>query len=125
MPGMMDTILNIGLNNETAQGLVELTGDERFVYDSFRRLIQMFGSVVTGIPDAAFEEKINQGCSRAGVATDAELSAEDLKGLTEAFKRIFKRYTTTDFPSEPHETAQNGHRGCFQELERQKSRRLP
>jgi pyruvate,orthophosphate dikinase len=58
MPGMMDTILNIGLNDETAEGLVELTGNERFVYDSFRRLIQMFGSVVTGIPDDVFEEKI-------------------------------------------------------------------
>jgi len=103
MPGMMDTILNIGLNDETAQGLIELTGDERFVYDSFRRLIQMFGSVVRGIPDEAFEEKIDQCRSRAGVSTDAELSDKDLKGLTEAFKQIFRRYTTTDFPIDPHE----------------------
>jgi pyruvate,orthophosphate dikinase len=103
MPGMMDTILNIGLNDETALGLVELTGDERFVYDSFRRLIQMFGSVVTGIPDEVFEEKMNQCRSQAGVSTDAGLSAEDLKGLTDAFQRIFRRYTTTDFPREPYE----------------------
>jgi pyruvate,orthophosphate dikinase len=82
MPGMMDTILNIGLNDETANGLVELTGNERFVYDSFRRLIQMFGSVVTGIPDEVFEEKINDCRSRAGVKTDAELAAGDLKTLT-------------------------------------------
>jgi pyruvate, orthophosphate dikinase len=103
MPGMMDTILNIGLNDETAQGLVELTGNERFVYDSFRRLIQMFGSVVTGIPDDVFEEKIHSCRSRAGVKTDAELAAEDLKVLTQEFKRIFRRYTTNDFPGEPHE----------------------
>jgi pyruvate, orthophosphate dikinase len=103
MPGMMDTILNIGLNDETAQGLVELTGNERFVYDSFRRLIQMFGSVVTGIPDDVFEEKIHNCRSRAGVKTDAELAAEDLKVLTQEFKRIFRRYTTNDFPGEPHE----------------------
>jgi pyruvate,orthophosphate dikinase len=101
MPGMMDTILNIGLNAETAKGLVELTGNERFVYDSFRRLIQMFGSVVTGIPDEVFEEKISELRSRAGVKTDAELTAEDLKALTEEFKRIFRRHTTTNFPSEP------------------------
>jgi len=103
MPGMMDTILNIGLNDETAKGLVELTGNERFVYDSFRRLIQMFGSVVTGIPDDIFEEKISELRSRAGAKTDAELTAEDLKALTQEFKRIFRRHTTTNFPGEPHE----------------------
>jgi len=102
MPGMMDTILNIGLNDETAKGLTELTGDERFVYDSFRRLIQMFGSVVKGIPDDVFEEKISELRSRAGVETDAELAAEDMKALTQEFKRIFRSHTTTSFPEEPH-----------------------
>lgn len=103
MPGMMDTVLNIGLNDETAKGLVELTGNERFVYDSFRRLIQMFGSVVTRIPDEVFEEQIDACRSRAGVKTDAELTAEDLRALTKEFKRIFRRHTTTNFPVEPHE----------------------
>lgn len=102
MPGMMDTILNIGLNDETAQGLAELTGNERFVYDSFRRLIQMFGSVVRGIPDEVFEEKISELRTRAGVQTDAELAAADLKALTREFNQIFKRHTTTPFPGEPH-----------------------
>ena len=102
MPGMMDTILNIGLNDETVKGLVELTGNERFVYDSFRRLIQMFGSVVRGIPDEVFEEKISELRTRAGVKTDAELAAEDLKALTQEFKQIFKRHTTTSFPGEPY-----------------------
>jgi len=103
MPGMMDTILNIGLNDETAVGLVELTGNEHFVYDSFRRLIQMFGSVVKGVPDEVFEEIINKYRSRAGVKTDAELTAEDLKELTEEFKKIFRRYTTISFPGDPYE----------------------
>jgi len=102
MPGMMDTVLNIGLNDETARGLVELTGNERFVYDSFRRLIQMFGSVVRGIPDEVFEEKISELRSRAGVKTDAELAAEDLKALTQEFKQIFSRHTATIFPDKPH-----------------------
>jgi pyruvate,orthophosphate dikinase len=103
MPGMMDTILNIGLNDDTAQGLIELTGNERFVYDSYRRLVQMFGSVVCGIPDAVFERQMDDCRSNAGVETDAELNAEDLKALTDAFKRIFRRHTTSVFPSEPHE----------------------
>lgn len=102
MPGMMDTVLNIGLNDETAQGLIEMTGNERFVYDSFRRLVQMFGSVVMGIPDDAFEERISACRLDAGAATDAELSAGNLQRLTEAFKGIFRRYTNTDFPSQPH-----------------------
>ena len=102
MPGMMDTILNIGLNDEAAQGLVELTGNEHFVYDSFRRLIQMFGSVVRGIPDDVFEGKISELRFRAGVKTDAELAAEDLKALTQEFKQIFRRHTTTSFPGEPY-----------------------
>ncbi|MFC1577466.1 pyruvate, phosphate dikinase [Thermodesulfobacteriota bacterium] len=102
MPGMMDTVLNIGLNDETAKGLVELTGNERFVYDSFRRLIQMFGSVVRGIPDEVFEEKISDLRSRAGVKTDAELTAEDLKALTQEFQQIFRRHTAASFPGEPH-----------------------
>ncbi len=102
MPGMMDTILNIGLNDETAEGLVELTGNERFVYDSFRRLIQMFGSVVMGIRDEVFEEKINACRFRAGVKTDAELAAENLKELTEEFRRAFRRYTNRGFPGKPH-----------------------
>ena len=97
---MMDTFLNIGLNDETAKGLVELTGNERFVYDSFRRLIQMFGSVVTGIPDDVFEEKISELRSRVGAKTDAELTAEDLKALTQEFKRIFRRHTTSNFPAD-------------------------
>ena len=82
MPGMMDTVLNIGLNDETAQGMIALTRDERFVYDAYRRLIQMFGSVVMEIPDEAFETILSAARAKAGVENDAELPVELHLGLT-------------------------------------------
>lgn len=106
MPGMMDTVLNIGLNDETARAMVELTSDERFVYDAYRRLIQMFGSVVKGINDDLFEEKLTAMRKHAKVSTDAELSAQDWKNLTEEFKTIYHRQTTRDFPTDPLEQLQ-------------------
>ena len=101
MPGMMDTVLNIGLNDETAQAMIGLTGDERFVYDAYRRLIQMFGSVVMGIPDEAFETIIEQTRAKAGVETDAELSAGNWKEVTQAFKTVFRRHSHHNFPEDP------------------------
>ena len=78
MPGMMDTILNIGLNDEVAAGLARRTGDERFAFDLYRRLVQMFGSVVMGVPDEVFEAVITAQRNRLGVANDAELDADAL-----------------------------------------------
>ncbi len=101
MPGMMDTVLNIGLNDDTAIGMVKLTNDERFVYDSYRRLIQMFGSVVMGLDDDFFEEVISEACKKAGVSTDTSLTAQDWKWVTERFKEIFKQHTGHDFPLDP------------------------
>ena len=103
MPGMMDTVLNIGLNDETAQGIAELTGDERFVYDSYRRLVQMFGSVVMGVNDELFEEVLTKTRKKAGVKTDSELSADSWKAVTEEFKDIYRQHTNSHFPSEPYE----------------------
>ncbi|MEW6078605.1 MAG: pyruvate, phosphate dikinase [Thermodesulfobacteriota bacterium] len=103
MPGMMDTVLNIGLNDETAQGMIQLTRDPRFVYDAYRRLIQMFGSVVMGIPDEAFESAIDQAKRRAGLTTDAELTADHWHALTSHFKTIFHSHTQIDFPQDPVE----------------------
>jgi pyruvate,orthophosphate dikinase len=103
MPGMMDTVLNIGLNDETARGMVALTGDERFVYDAYRRLIQMFGSVVMGLPDELFEDIITRYRENAGVETDAKLTAEDWKGVTQEFKMIFRRHASREFPTDPYE----------------------
>jgi len=103
MPGMMDTVLNIGLNDETAQGMVELTGDETFVYNSYRRLVQMFGSVVLGITDQEFEHAIEARKKARGVADDTELDAEDWKALTEEFKAIVRKHKGFDFPQDPIE----------------------
>lgn len=103
MPGMMDTVLNIGLNDETIKGMIALSGDERFVYDLYRRLIQMFGSVVMLAPGEDFEEVLTEARAKAGVESDTELSAEDWKAVTEEFKTIFKRHTGRDFPTDPYE----------------------
>ncbi len=98
MPGMMDTVLNIGLNDEVAEGMVALTGDEHFVYDSYRRLIQMFGSVVIGLRDELFEHVLERARARRGVETDAELTVEDLRGVVDEFRSIAVR-----FPDDPVE----------------------
>ncbi|MBF0121030.1 MAG: pyruvate, phosphate dikinase [Desulfobacterales bacterium] len=106
MPGMMDTVLNIGLNDDTARDMAALTGDERFVYDSYRRLIQMFGSVVMGVQDEVFEEVITKTRIKAGVKNDSELSAENWKAVTREFKSLFRRHTSRDFPTDPYEQLQ-------------------
>jgi pyruvate,orthophosphate dikinase len=103
MPGMMDTVLNIGLNDETARGMIALTGDESFVYNSYRRLVQMFGSVVLGIEDEEFEHAIAARKKEKGIKDDTALEAEDWKALTEEFKAIIKKHKGFDFPQAPFE----------------------
>jgi pyruvate, orthophosphate dikinase len=103
MPGMMDTVLNIGLNDATAESMVQLTGDERFVYDSYRRLVQMFGSVVLGIDDEAFEDPLDEYKKHKGIKNDTDLTAEDWKILTDRFKNTVREATGSDFPQEPTE----------------------
>ena len=101
MPGMMDTVLNIGLNDETAEGLARQTNDPRFAYDSYRRLIQMFGSVVMGVHDEVFEDVLTAARRRANVENEAELTADDWKAVTREFKEIYRHYTHHDFPTDP------------------------
>ncbi len=113
MPGMMDTVLNIGLNDETAKGMVELTGNPRFVADAYRRLVQMFGSVVLGVEDEAFEEVLNEFKAKKGVKLDTELTAEDLAKLTEEFKAVVKRETGMDFPQDPYKQLEYAIRAVF------------
>ena len=103
MPGMMDTVLNIGLNEETVKGLIDLTGDERFVYDCYRRLVQMFGSVVMGVSDEEFEEALAEQREKSGVVNDSDLGADDWKAITKEFKGIFKKETGSEFPEDPYE----------------------
>jgi pyruvate,orthophosphate dikinase len=103
MPGMMDTVLNIGLNDETAKGMIALTGDERFVFDAYRRLVQMLGSVVMGVPDEVFEKVLDRIRRNAGVQTEAELTAADWKSVTAEFKEIYRHHTLHAFPEDPYE----------------------
>jgi len=103
MPGMMDTVLNLGLNDETAKGLIEQTGDERFVYDCYRRFIQLFGKVVLGVRDELFSEAFERVKREAGVKFDNELSAEHLKRVVKEFKEIVQRETGKPFPEDPWE----------------------
>ncbi len=101
MPGMMDTVLNLGMTDAIAQNLAEQTNDPRFAFDAYRRLVQMFGSVVMGIPDEPFEDYLTQTKRRKGVSTDVELSAEDWKKVVEEFKQIYREHVGSDFPQEP------------------------
>ncbi len=101
MPGMMDTVLNIGLNDETAQGMITLTDDPRFVYDAYRRLVQMYGCVVMNISDHPFEEVLTEYRAKRGVEQDSELTAEDLQAITGKFQEIYRSNTSTDFPTAP------------------------
>jgi pyruvate,orthophosphate dikinase len=103
MPGMMDTVLNIGMNDAVVSGLVALTDDDHFVYDSYRRLVQMFGAVVLGVRDEPFEHVLEQYRSRAGVSADPDLSAEDFRNITEEFKKIVERFAGRPFPEDPME----------------------
>src|SRR5438552_1940431 len=103
MPGMMDTVLNLGLNEDTAKGLALLTKDERFALDARRRFIQMFGKTVKGIDGEKFEDALQEAKKRAGVKTDPELKPEHLGPLVARFLAIYKEETRRDFPSDPVE----------------------
>ena len=101
MPGMMETVLNIGLNDESVKGLAEDAEDERFAWDSYRRLIQMFGKTVLDIDGDLFSDALDQLKEDRGVEADTELNAEDWKALAETFKQIVKDATGEDFPQDP------------------------
>src|SRR5947207_180241 len=103
MPGMMDTVLNLGLNEETTQGLAKLTSDERFALDARRRFVQMFGKTVKGIDGEKFEHALQEAKKKAGVKTDPELKPEHLRPLVARFLAIYKEETGREFPSDPVE----------------------
>ncbi len=105
MPGMMDTILNLGLNDETVEGLAKATNNPRFAYDAYRRFIQMFGDVVLGIPHKKFEEILQSVKDKYGVKQDSELSAEALKEVIEGYKELYKK-EGKEFPQDPREQLQ-------------------
>ena len=103
MPGMMDTVLNLGLNDVSVIGLANATGNERFAYDSYRRFIMMFADVVIGVSKSKFERKLDEYKEQVGVKYDTDLSAEDLKKVTEMFKQIYLEDQGTEFPQDPKE----------------------
>jgi pyruvate, orthophosphate dikinase len=102
MPGMMDTILNLGLNDQSVEALAKLSKNPRFAYDSYRRLIQMFGSVVLEIPKAAFEEVFDAKKKQKKAKLDTDLDAKALKEVIEEYKKVVKKHTKVDFPQDPH-----------------------
>ena len=101
MPGMMDTVLNLGLNDASVQGLARSTNDERFAYDSYRRFVAMYGRIVLGVDGQLFEHPLEQAKAAAGTKNDADLPAAELRELCEQYKRIVKNETGKDFPQEP------------------------
>jgi pyruvate, orthophosphate dikinase len=113
MPGMMDTVLNIGLNDETVKGLIAKSGNERFAYDSYRRLVQMYGDVVMGIEGETFADALDALKDDRGVKLDTELTVDDLKTLIETFKSIVKTETGQDFPTDPMEQLWGGIEAVF------------
>jgi pyruvate,orthophosphate dikinase len=100
MPGMMDTVLNLGLNDEVIDGIIERTGNARFAYDIYRRFIDMFGDVVMGCHHEHFEAEISGAKKKAGVALDSELSGEELKGVVESYKKVYKKHVGQLFPQD-------------------------
>ena len=113
MPGMLDTVLNLGLNDESVGGLARATENERFAWDSYRRFCQMFGNVCRGIAGERYEELIKERKRDAGVTDDVELRVEDLKALTEGFKELFRDETREGFPQEPGEQLRQAIRAVF------------
>ena len=113
MPGMMDTILNLGLNAETLQGLIAQTGNERFCYDAYRRFIQLFGKVALGVPEAEFDSEFEAIKSKAGAKHDVDLSANDLAEISERFLKVVHRNTGKPFPVEPYEQLEIAIRAVF------------
>ena len=116
MPGMMDTILNLGLNDEAAEGLAARTSNPRFAFDSYRRLIQMYGEVVDGIDGHRFETALTELKAARGVQQDTDLSADDLRALVETFKRIYADETGGGFPDGREGAAAQGGAGGVSQL---------
>ncbi|MHB8966646.1 MAG: pyruvate, phosphate dikinase [Thermoleophilia bacterium] len=114
MPGMMDTVLNLGLNDDSVKGLAAMTGDERFAYDAYRRFIQMFGKVVMDVEGQLFEDAITARREAAGVEFDHELTPDQLQALVEDFKQILEAETGRSFPDDPREQLELSIKAVFQ-----------
>ncbi len=121
MPGMMDTILNLGLNDESVEGLALVTDNPRFAYDSYRRLLQMFGEVVRGIPHQRFEHQLEEVKRAGGLTQDVELTAQDLSEVIERYKEVFQREGAS-FPQEPWEQLREAIEAVFRSWNNERAR---
>ena len=122
MPGMLDTVLNLGLSDESVQGLARATDNERFAWDSYRRFVQMFGNVSRGIAGERFEDAIKAAKQQRDVTQDTELDVDALQELTQTFKDIYREETGDEFPQDPTGAAAAGDPGRVRFLGRASGR---
>ncbi|GAB3268283.1 pyruvate, phosphate dikinase [Kineosporia babensis] len=122
MPGMMETVLNVGLNDASVKGLAEESGDERFAWDSYRRLLQMFGKTVLEIDGEVFSNALDEAKSAQGVATDVELNVDSLKGLVSTFKAVILEHSGDEFPQHPREQLDMAIRAVFDSWNTERAR---
>jgi pyruvate, orthophosphate dikinase len=113
MPGMLDTVLNLGMNDDSVEGLAKQTENERFAWDSYRRFVQMFGNVARGMPGEAFEDAIKEAKEERGVKDDTDLDVDDLRALTQKFKEAYEEHTGDEFPQDPQEQLRLAIRAVF------------
>ena len=125
MPGMMDTVLDVGLNDLSVLALAEASGDERFAWDSYRRLVQMFGRTVLGMEGSDFEDLLDDTKRQKGVKSDLDLDSRDLQKLLEQFKAKVAARTGREFPQDPPRTARYGHSGRVRLVEQRPGAALP
>jgi pyruvate, orthophosphate dikinase len=114
MPGMMNTILNIGLNDQVVEGMIKLTGNPRFVWDSYRRLVEMFGTTVFNVEDEVFEHPMAELKAKKGYKLDTEITAEDWQALTGTFKEVYKKHIGSDFPQDVYKQIELATKAVFE-----------
>jgi hypothetical protein len=122
MPGMMETVLNIGLNDASVKGLAEASGDERFAWDSYRRLLQMYGKTVLDINGERFADALDGAKAAKGVASDVDLDVTDLRDLVETFKTIVREESGEEFPQHPREQLDHAIRSVFDSWNTERAR---
>jgi pyruvate, orthophosphate dikinase len=122
MPGMMETVLNVGLNDASVKGLAEASGDERFAWDSYRRLVQMFGKTVLGIPAEVFSDELEKAVTARGVTSEVELDVADLRALVASFKDAVRAHSGADFPQHPREQLDLAIRAVFDSWNTERAR---
>ncbi|HVF11806.1 MAG TPA: PEP/pyruvate-binding domain-containing protein, partial [Actinomycetota bacterium] len=122
MPGMMDTVLNLGMNDKAVKGLAKQSGKERFAYDAYRRFIQMFGAIVMDVPREEFDEALDKAKASARVKADTGLKVEHLKKLVTRFKQIVRKHTGTSFPDDPMDQLRMAIEAVFQSWDGERAR---